>query len=125
MGGRTWQKYYYEVVRPVLDFIQSRGFTIRLDDLAGQYAAEMLSQIENDLLKNPEVGAIVPGTGGLRKARPTAPTRNKGKRAGIRYMYFYVERDGQIFLLLLYNKEEQGDLTAEQKKWLRDHWERL
>ena len=40
-------------------------------------------------------------------------------------MYFYVERDAQIFLLLLYNKDEQDDLTKEQKKWLRDNWERL
>jgi hypothetical protein len=103
----------------VLESIQSRRFTIRLDNPAGQYAEDLLSQIENDLLKNPEVGAIVPGTGGLRKARA------EGKRGGFRYMYFYVERDGQIFLLLLYNKNEQDDLTTEQKKWLRDNWERL
>jgi hypothetical protein len=109
----------------VLEFIQSRRFTIRLDNLAGQYAEDVLAQIENDLLKNPEVGAIVPGTGGLRKARAADPTRNKGKRVGFRYMYFYVERDGQIFLLLLYNKNEQDDLTTEQKEWLRDNWERL
>ncbi len=109
----------------MLEFIQSRRFTIRLDDLAGQYAEAVLSQIEDDLLKNPEVGAIVPGTGGLRKARASDPTRNKGKRGGFRYMYFYVERDAQIFLLLLYNKDEQDDLTKEQKKWLRDNWERL
>ena len=109
----------------MLEFIQSRRFTIRLDNLAGRHAEEVLSQIENDLLKNPEVGAIVPGTGGLRKARAADPTRNKGKRGGSRYMYFYVERDGQIFLLLLYNKDEQDDLTTAQKKWLRDNWERL
>jgi hypothetical protein len=109
----------------VLEFIQSRRFTIRLDHLAGQYAEEVLSQIENDLLKNPEAGALVPGTGGLRKARAADRTRNKGKRSGFRYMYLYVQRDGQIFLLLIYNKDEQDDLTAEQRKWLRENWERL
>jgi hypothetical protein len=40
-------------------------------------------------------------------------------------MYLYVQRDGQIFLLLIYNKDEQDDLTAEQRKWLRENWERL
>jgi len=40
-------------------------------------------------------------------------------------MYFYIEQEGQIFLLLIYNKDEQDDLTNEQKKWLRDNWERL
>jgi hypothetical protein len=109
----------------VLEFIQSRRFASRLDNLAGQYADDVLSEIDNDLLKNPAAGAIVPGTGGLRKARATDPTRNKGKRGGFRYMYFYLEHDGQIFLLLIYNKDEQDDLTSEQKKCLRDNWERL
>ena len=109
----------------MLEFIQSRRFTIRRDHLAVQYAEEVLSQIENDLLKNPEAGALVPGTGGLRKARAADPTRNKGKRSGFRYMYLYAQRDGQIFLLLIYNKDEQDDLTAEQRKWLRENWERL
>jgi hypothetical protein len=85
----------------------------------------VLSNIENALLKNPAAGAIVPGTGGLRKARAADPSRNKGKRGGFRYMYFYIEQDGQIFLLLLYNKDEQDDLTTEQKKWLRGNWGRL
>ena len=40
-------------------------------------------------------------------------------------MYFYVRQDSQIFLLLIYNKDGQDDLTSEQKKWLRDNWERL
>jgi hypothetical protein len=109
----------------VLELIQSRRFTSRLDNLAGQYADEVLSETENDLLKNPEAGAIVPGTASLRKARAADPTRNKGKRGGFRYMYFYVRQDSQIFLLLIYNKDEQDDLTSEQKKWLRDNWERL
>ena len=109
----------------MLEFIQSRKFTRRLDDLAAQYADAVFSEIENDLLKNPEAGAIVAGTGGLRKARAADPTRNKGKRGGFRYMYFFVEQDGQIFLLLIYNKDEQDDLTTEQKKWLRDNWEGL
>ena len=109
----------------MLEFVQSRTFTTRLDNLAGQYADEVLSEIENDLLKNAEAGTMVPGTPGLRKARAADPNRNKGKRGGFRYMYFYLERHGQVFLLLLYSKDEQDDLTTEQKKWLRDNWERL
>jgi hypothetical protein len=62
---------------------------------------------------------------GFSRVHSADPTRNKCKRGGIRYMYFYIEQEGQIFLLLIYNKDEHDDLANEQKKWLRDNWERL
>jgi hypothetical protein len=40
-------------------------------------------------------------------------------------MYYYLERDGQIFLLMIFSKDEQDNLTAAQKKWLREHRESL
>ena len=42
----------------------------------------------------------------------------KGKSGGFRYMYYYIERDGQIFLLMVFNKDEQDNLTKNQKKTL-------
>jgi hypothetical protein len=35
-------------------------------------------------------------------------------------MYYYIERDGQIFLLMVFNKNEQDNLTQKQKKILSD-----
>jgi len=58
------------------------------------------------------------GTAGVRKARVANPARGKGKSGGFRYLYFYIEQDGQIFLLMIFSKDEQDDLTAEQKKKL-------
>ena len=75
-------------------------------------------EIENDLLENPERGPVIQGTAGVRKARVADPTRGKGKSGGFRYMYYYIERDGQIFLLMIFSKNEQADLTAQQKKLL-------
>lgn len=105
----------------MLEFVQSRAFTSRLDKLAGDKADEVLMSIENDLLKDPEKGKVIQETGGVRKARAADPTRGKGKRGGFRYMYYYVERDDQILLLLIFGKDEQDDLTAKQKKWLREN----
>jgi mRNA-degrading endonuclease RelE of RelBE toxin-antitoxin system len=106
-------------------FVQSRRFTARLEDLAKESADDVLLGIENDLLHNPERGPIISGTGGIRKARAADPRRGKGKRGGFRYMYYYLEQDGQILLLLIFSKNEQDNLTAAQKKWLREHREEL
>jgi hypothetical protein len=60
----------------------------------------------------------VEGTAGVRKARVANPARGKGKSGGFRYLYFYIEQEGQIFLLMIFSKDEQNDLTGEQKKKL-------
>jgi hypothetical protein len=103
----------------VLEFIEIEAFTSRLKALAKQHAEEVLLEIQNDLLENPERGATVAGTGGTRKARIADPVRNKGKRSGFRYLYYYIERDGQIFLLMIFGKNEQDDLDKNQKKLLK------
>jgi hypothetical protein len=102
----------------VLEFIESPVFTTRLLAFAKEHADEVLLQIQNDLLQNPEKGKVVKGSGGVRKSRAGDPTRGKGKRSGFRYMYYYLERDGRIFLLMMFSKDEQDDLTKEQRKVL-------
>ena len=44
--------------------------------------------------------------------------RGKGKRGGLRVIYFYFEEDDQIWLLTIYGKDEAADLTTAQKKAL-------
>lgn len=79
----------------------------------------MLRAIQGDLLNNPQRGAIVPGLAGIRKARAENPARGKGKRGGFRYMYYFLERDDEIYLLFLFDKGEQEDLNERQKTALR------
>lgn len=68
------------------------------------------------LILRPTQGAIIQGGAGLRKLRWAAPGR--GKRGGVRLIYYW-EPESQIFYLLyLYAKNEQGDLTAAQLKIL-------
>jgi hypothetical protein len=102
----------------VLEFIEFPAFTNRLMALAKERADDLLLEMQNDLLANPKRGKVVQGTAGVRKARATDPARGKGKRGGFRYLYFYIERDGQIYLLMVFSKDEQDDLTKEQKKTL-------
>jgi mRNA-degrading endonuclease RelE of RelBE toxin-antitoxin system len=102
----------------VLEFIEFPAFTTRLYLLARDNADEVLLEIESDLLENPKRGAVVRETAGVRKARVSDPSRGKGKSGGFRYLYYYIEEDDQIFLLLIYSKDEQADLSNEQKKAL-------
>jgi hypothetical protein len=103
----------------VLEFIELPVFTNRLLALAKDRADDVLLEIQSDLLENPERGRMIQGTAGVRKARVADPTRGKGKSGGFRYMYYYIEQDGQVFLLMIFSKNEQADLTSEQKKTLK------
>jgi hypothetical protein len=66
---------------------------------------------------HPEAGDIVPATGGVRKARWGADAR--GKRSGVRVMYYYHNTALPIFLLDVYAKNEKDDLTPAEKKVMR------
>jgi len=55
----------------------------------------------------------------VRKARVENPMRGKGKRGGFRYMYYFLERDEEIYLMFLFDKDEQEDLNESQKAALR------
>ena len=71
------------------------------------------------MAENPEIGDLIRGTGGFRKARWADERRGKGKRGGLRVIYFYFEEEDQIWLLTLYGKDEAADLTSQQKKALQ------
>jgi len=101
-------------------FIESRWFTKRLQELAKGAAEDVLREIQNDLLSDPERGRLVPGLGGIRKARSANPGRGKGKRGGFRYFYLFLEDRGHIHLLVLLDKDEQEDLSASERAVLRD-----
>lgn len=61
----------------------------------------------------------MPGTGGFRKVRWADRRRGKGRRGGLRIIYFYFEFEQQIWLVTLYGKDEAADLSAKEKKALR------
>jgi hypothetical protein len=108
--------WYYHIV----EFIESRVFTRRLRSLAGDGADQVLRAIQTELVKRPERGAMVPGLGGVRKARLANPARGKGKRGGYRYLYLYLETKQHIHLLILLDKNEQEDANEEQRKQIRE-----
>jgi hypothetical protein len=63
---------------------------------------------------------VIEGTGGLRKIRQPDPRRGKGKRGGLRVIYYWWDGKRQFWLFTLYDKDEMDDLSAKEKKALKD-----
>lgn len=96
-------------------FVETGSFQRRVD----KEGHGTLRLIQEDLLRNPDVGSVIPGTGGLRKARIADPSRGKGKRGGYRVIYFDLPRVERTYLLALYDKDEKADISADEKRILR------
>jgi len=81
---------------------------------------EALRALQSALLANPEIGDVIEGTGGLRKMRQADLRRGKGKRGGLRIIYFWWEAGRQFWLFTLYDKNELNDLSPTERKALKD-----
>ena len=75
--------------------------------------------LQQSLLKNPEAGDVIEGTGGLRKLRHGDQRRGKGKRGGLRVIYYWWDGGRQFWLFTLYDKDEMENLSADEKKVLK------
>ena len=69
------------------------------------------------LVLHPELGQRIPGAGGLRKIRWRVGDR--GKRGGIRVIYYWKSAADHLFLLFLYPKNVRSDLSAKELRTLR------
>ena len=83
-----------------MEFIEAPLFTQLLHDFLTD---DEYRGLQEHLLREPEAGDVMPGTGGLRKLRWADTRRGKGKRGGLRVIYYYFPADSQIWLLTIYD----------------------
>ena len=74
--------------------------------------------LQDELVRNPDAGDVIADTGGLRKRRFGDARRGKGKRGGLRVIYYWRFAADQFWLFTLYDKDEAADLTPKQRKAL-------
>lgn len=98
----------------VMLFIETPVFTKQIKALLPDNEYRKLQEA---LLMRPEVGDLIPGSGGLRKIRWRAP--GTGKRGGLRVIYYLDVPDDAFFMLVVYKKAKKENLTQEQIKTLR------
>jgi len=95
-------------------FVETPVFTALLRPMLSdpEYRALQLA-----LVLRPEQGPVIVGSGGLRKLR--WGTSGRGKRGGLRIIYYWDAPSETFYMLYLYAKNTQGDLTPAQAKLLR------
>lgn len=76
------------------------------------------SALQQSLIANPEAGAVIPGSGGVRKLRWGVSGR--GKRGGVRVIYYLRSRLGQVWMLTLYAKNVSENIPAHLLKKIRE-----
>ncbi len=105
--------------------IQTRKFSETLDQLVHQkkLIIEDFQEFEKELVSDPKIGDVIQGTGGIRKIR--LKSSGKGKSGGFRVCYIDIPEKEKLFLILLYGKNEQEDLSSDEKKILKNLTDRL
>jgi len=99
-----------------MEFLEAPAFT--------RYVSSYLSddeyrELQNRLASVPELGDVMAGTGGFLKFRWADPRRGKGRRGGLRVIYYYFPSEHQIWMMTLYDKDEASDLTPKEKQALK------
>lgn len=115
MGGGTFTRQRGSRIVLRMLFVETSAFTkhlpAHLDD--DSYAA-----LQALLAAQPDAGRVIRGSGGLRKIR--WGSKGRGKRGGIRVIYYWRAPEGRIYLLTVYGKGVKADLTAaERAGWRR------
>ena len=100
--------------RIIMLFIETEIFT---EDVQKLLTDDEFSRFQFFLALNPDYGEVIPETGGLRKVRWVSG--GKGKRAGVRVIYFHQVKHYEIRLLLIYRKGIKDDLSPQEKAMLR------
>ena len=75
------------------------------------------ASMEDAIASSPAAHPVVPGAGGVRKAR--WGRQGKGKSGGVRVIYYYLVAGATVYLLSVYSKTEQSDMTPEGRKLAR------
>jgi len=96
-------------------FIETKLFTRLADE---HLADDELFRLQGYLNENPEAGAIIRGSGGVRKLRWAAAGR--GKRGGLRIIYYLRSKQGEIWLLTLYAKNEAESISGATLKKIKE-----
>jgi hypothetical protein len=79
---------------------------------------EDYAEFQNKLILKPDMGDLIPGSGGLRKVR--WKTQGTGKRGGVRIIYYFLNSDDQLWMIYAYEKSVHDNLSKSQLHALKE-----
>jgi len=99
----------------MVSFVETKLFT----RLVNEYLTDdEYRRLQQALIADPELGVVIPGSGGIRKVRWGIAGR--GRRGGLRVIYFLRVRQGQIWMLTLYRKNVADSIPTHILRQIRD-----
>ena len=98
----------------LVEFIETGIFARQIDSCL---SPDEYQRFQAELMADPEKGVIIPGSGGLRKIR--VGCKSRGKRGGVRVIYYLITKKNVILLLFAYPKNIQDNLSNSQLQALR------
>lgn len=102
----------------MLSFVESKLFS----RLVGEYLTDdEYARLQIAIIEAPERGSLVPESGGVRKLRWAQPGR--GKRGGIRVIYYAKTREGIIWMLTIYAKNEEENIPAHVLRKIKEEFD--
>lgn len=99
----------------MFEFIETPFFTKALEHYLDD---DEYAKLQQHLNEHPEAGALVPGSGGVRKLRWALAGR--GKRGGLRVIYYLRTARSEIWMLTLYGKNVRENIPAHLLKQMRE-----
>jgi hypothetical protein len=99
----------------MISFVETKLFTRLVQEYLND---DQYRQLQQALIAEPEAGSIIPGSGGVRKLRWGIAGR--GKRGGLRVIYYLRTRQGQILMLTLYPKNVAENIPAHVLRQIKD-----
>ena len=97
-----------------MDIVETPIFTRQVIELLTD---DSYHELQIELISNPDLGDEIVGSGGLRKIRWSL--QGRGKRSGVRIIYYWFMSKDRLLMLYMYSKNKQDNLTMEQLKMLR------
>ena len=99
----------------MFEFIETPFFTKALERYLDD---DEYAELQYHLNEHPEAGVVVPGSGGVRKLRWSVSGR--GKRGGLRVIYFLRRARGEIWMLTLYGKSVRENIPAHLLRQMKE-----
>lgn len=94
--------------------IETRIFTKLIEDY---FSDDEYRKLQEYLALFPDAGDVMRGSGGLRKLRWRQ--KGRGKRGGVRIIYYWITAEGKILMLYLYSKNIKDDLSNSELKLIK------